>query len=135
MRPWSPTPLDRRADTYSKTMGQIAISGFAQIHVPKPVEGWDFEVLRKPVDLRMRRGDGHRMTDEEFTAKDRFLRLPDDPSDHDRVLRIVRHADPDARIHMLSPPIGPVIEVHNFPAWMAARMVGCTPNSFASPRL
>lgn len=74
------------------------------------------------------------MTDEEFTAKDRFLRLPDDPSDYDRVLRIVRRGDPDARIHMLSPPIGPVIEVHNFSAWMAARMVGCAPNSFTAPR-
>lgn len=71
------------------------------------------------------------MDEDEFTAKDRFLRLPDDPVLRDRVLRVVQRIDPEARVHNLSPPTGTVIEVHNAGAWMAARMLGCDANEFS----
>ena len=68
--------------------------------------------------------------DDDLPAKDRFLRLPDDPDQRERAVRTVQRCDPEARVYDFEPPIGSVLKVHNVVAFVAARMMGCQLNAF-----
>ena len=72
----------------------------------------------------MEGGPSHVERMDELTPQERFHGLPDDPEEQQRVLEIVRKRDPDARLHLsCSPPTGTLLEVHNLPAAVLARMV------------